>query len=410
MAVSIENATIRERALLHLSRFPGMNPSEMFNVPFDLTQDGIASVLGISRAHASLELKKLKEAGKVDDWQAHIKGSGTKRKAYYLLPDGTAEAVLLRERFEKAGIAVNALLDMKRCDPGIMWESLCAEDKETFGLACVFRVPIPRKTLPDTNTGVIPADFYGMTCISDAVRDKYLSLTDPEKAKAWHSRAADWWMDKGDDDQERLYHLVKAGRNTEACKLILKKTERFLENPNEDLLAVMKDVSVVPKYAVSIYNIRARVALECEDVNDAFACADKLADQPTNDAGMIRAEAYMLSGNVEKGFELASSMFRERPSSRAALIAARCLFRMKRYDEASEHLDSSCKVLSDNNDATGIDEIMLLRAGIAYGKGKIDESLSYLSKARKASRKDRTRKRIDALVKNIKAGKGANFD
>jgi len=215
MLVSIESATIRERALLHLNRFPGMTPNEMFNVPFDLTQDGIASVLGISRAHASLELKKLKEIGKVDDWQAHIKGSGTKRRVYYLLPDGMAEAELLKKRFEKSGITVETLLDMKRCEPEIMWDSLSAEDRETFGAACVFRVKIQRKTLPHTNTGVIPADFYGMTCISEDVREKYLSLADPGKARAWHSYAADWWMDhekdyrKDDDEdqcQERLYH------------------------------------------------------------------------------------------------------------------------------------------------------------------------------------------------------------
>jgi hypothetical protein len=408
--VSIENATIRERAMLHLSRFPNMNPSEMFNVPFDLTQDGIASVLGISRAHASLELKKLEETGKAADWLAHIKGSGTKRKVYYLLPEGFSEAKMLWSRFESSGVAVEALLDMKRCDPGIMWDSLSAKDKETFGLACVFRIPIPRKTLPETNTGVIPADFYGMTCISDAVREKYISLADPEKVKMWHSRAADWWMDNEDDDQERLYHLVKAGRNTEACKLMLRKSEEFLENPNEDLLDTVKEMTVIPKYTESIYKMRARIALECEDAADAFACADILADFKTNDADVIRAEAHMLSGNSEKGFEMASSMFKTNPSSKTALIAAKCLFNMKRYDEAENLLASSCEVLSSHNDATSIDEILMLRAGIAYDRGKIDEALSYLSKAKKVSRKDKIKERIDVLTKSIKNGKTANFN
>ncbi|MCL1810670.1 MAG: hypothetical protein FWG41_00385 [Methanomassiliicoccaceae archaeon] len=407
--MSIENATIRERALLHLRRFPNMTPNEIFNIPFDLTQDGIASVLGISRAHASLELKKLKETGKVDDWQAHIKGSGSRRKAYYLLQDGAAEAEILWKKLESSGISVEALLDMKRCDPGVMWESLSVKDKETFGLACVFRVPVPRKTLPETNTGVIPADFFGMTCISESVRDKYLSLADPENAKVWHSRAADWWMDNDEDDQERLHHLVKAGRNTEACKLILRRSEEFLENPNEDLLMTMKEMTVIPKYAESFYKIKAKVALDCGDLEGALACADMLADFLTNDATMIRAEAYMLSGDAEKGFELISLLFSEEPSSRTTVIAAKCLFKMKRYDEASELLDSSCEVLSNNNDATNIDDILLLRAGIAYDRGKIDEALSYLSKARRASRKDRAKERIDALSNNIKSGKNVNF-
>lgn len=387
-----------------------MTPSEMFNIPFDLTQDGIASVLGISRAHASLELKKLKESGKVDDWLAHIRGAGSKRKAYYLLPDGFAEAEMLKQRFESSGIVIEALLDMKRCDPGVMWESLSAKDKETFGLACVFRVPIPRKTLPETNTGVIPADFYGMTCISDNVREKYLSMADPEKAKVWHSRAADWWMDNDDDDQERFYHLVKAGRNTEACKLAVRCAEEFLENPNEDLLEIMKEMTIIPKYTESLYGIRARVALDCSDVGDALICADILADFLTTDADVIRAEATMISGDPAKAFEMANAMFNESPSSKVALIAAKCLFKMKRYSEASEFLNSSCNVLSDHNDASRIDEIMFLRAGIAYELGKIDEALSYLSKAKKISKKDRMTERIDNAMKNITNKKEVRFD
>lgn len=386
-----------------------MNPNEMFNIPFDLTQDGIASVLGISRAHASLELKKLKETGKVDDWLAHIRGAGSKRKAYYLLPDGLAEAELLKERFESSGVVIDTLLDMKRCDPGVMWESLNVKDRETFGLACVFRVPIPRKTLPDTNTGVIPADFYGMTCISDDVREKYLSLADPEKVKVWHSRAADWWIDNENDDQERLYHLVHAGRNIEACKLTVKNSEGFLENPNEDLLEILMVMPAVPKYAEPVHSIRARIALDCSDAKDALYCADILSDYLTPESDIIRAEAAMISGDVENALSMATSLFNASPSSKTALIAAKCLFKMDKLDEASAFLDSSCNVLSDNNDATRIDEILFLRAGIAYRSGKIDETLSYLSKASKVSRKDMMKERIDTISKNIKNKKDVNF-
>ncbi|MDR3282949.1 MAG: hypothetical protein LBS92_04995, partial [Candidatus Methanoplasma sp.] len=201
----MDNITVKERAVLHLSRFPEMGPKDIFNVPFDLTQDGIASVLGISRAHASLELKKLKETGKICDWQAHVRGGNSKRRAYCLLPDGFADAETLRKRIESSGLVVDSLLDMKMCDPGVMWGSLSLPDRETFGLACVIRTPVPRKTLDETETGVIPTDYYGNVRISDLVREKYLSVVDPEKIRTWHSRAADWWMDNGDDEQERLF-------------------------------------------------------------------------------------------------------------------------------------------------------------------------------------------------------------
>jgi len=408
----MENATIRERALLHLNRFLNVGPSELFNVPFDLTQDGIASVLGISRAHASLELKKLEESGKVDNWQAHIKGSGTKRKVYYLLPDGIAEAELLKKRFEASGIVIDALLDMKRCEPGLMWENLNENDKETFGLACAFRVPIERKTLPDTSSGVIPANFFGMTCINEDSRKKFLSISDPMKVKEWNSQAADWWIDRKIDGQlrERLYHLTEAGRHVEACKLILKMSDEYLDDPDDDLLSIVKKLNVPPKFARSIYNIRARIALDCGDTADAIVCADILAGISTDDADIIRAEAFMLSGELQKGFDLATAMFGKAPSARAALIAAKCLFLMKKYDEASAFIDSSSKALTDDRDATGIGDLLLLKAGIAYAKGKTDDALSYLSKAKKAARKERMKKKIDVLSKNIKSGKKVSFD
>jgi len=408
----MENATIRERALLHLNRFVSVGPSEQYNIPFDLTQDGIAVVLGISRAHASLELKKLEESGKADNWQAHIKGSGNKRKVYYLLPEGIAEAEMLKKRFEASGIVIDALLDMKRCEPGVMWENLSENDKETFGLACAFRVPIDRKTLPDTSSGVIPANFFGMTCIDENVREKFLSLSDPKKVKEWNSKAADWWLDRKIDGQlrERLYHLTEAGRHVEACKLVLKMSDEFLDDPDDDLLSIVKKLNVPPKNERSMYNIRARIALDCWDAGDALVCADILAGISADDAGIIRAEAFMISGDLQKGFEMASALFKKAPSARAALIAAKCLFMMKKYDDAAAFIDSSNIALTDNRDATGIGDLLILKAGIAYEKGKNDEALSYLSKAKRATRKERMKKKIDSLSKNIQSGKKVSFD
>ncbi|MCL2333884.1 CDC27 family protein [Candidatus Methanoplasma termitum] len=408
--MSIETATIRERTLLHLSRFPHMNPSETFNIPFELTQDGIARVLGISRAHASLELKKLKEIGMIDDWRGRVKGSGNKRIVYYLLPDGVREADLLRNRFEKSGIAVEALLDMKRCDPGTMWENLNRKDKESFGVACVFRIPIPRNAVPETTSGVIPVDLEMNISIIDDVRNKYISLADPNDVRSWHGRAAEWYMDHREEEiQERLYHLVNAGRSTEACRFLINETEKFLFNPNEDLLETVKKLVILPKHTEKIYNIRAKIALACEDTDDAKICADVLADFKTNDADLIMAEVYMLSGEVEKGFKMAKTMYDKDPSAKSALIAARCLFKMKKHDEAASFITSSCNALSEQKDASSIDEILILRAGIAYDLGRIDETLSYLNKAEKVSRKESTQDRIAFLAGSIKEGMKVNF-
>jgi DNA-binding Lrp family transcriptional regulator len=57
--------------------------------PYIMTQDGLAEEIGISRAHVSLELKKLEKEGLVDRRYAHVKHSTdglsrTRRRVYVI--------------------------------------------------------------------------------------------------------------------------------------------------------------------------------------------------------------------------------------------------------------------------------------------------------------------------------------
>lgn len=400
-----ENITIRERLLLHLSRFPEYSPDEIYNIPFDLTQDGIASVLGISRAHASLELKKLRETEKVYEWLAHIKSSGSKRKAYCLSPDGMRDANLLKERFISEGVSIGSLLDMKRCDPNVMWDALSTEDRETFGLACTFREPIPRRTIPDTNTGIIPADFEGMVRISEEVRRKYLGVASKEKIKDWHSRAADWYVDNGGNEQEKLFHLSSAGRDTEATKLLIKNAENFIENPNEDLLEIVKNIKVPPKYNETVLGIRAVIALDCLNTQDAEFCADRLEEYGSIDSTIIRSESNMINNDPYKAYERSIEAYKSSQTPSLALVTAKALFKMKKYDEAEKFISEAIKTFTDSGDVSHLDEIMVLRAGIAHAHGKNDDCISYLNKALRSCRKDSYRSKIKDIISSINDGK-----
>ena len=62
-----------------------------------MTQDGIAAALGISRAHAALELKRLRTSGKLEERMAHVAHARTRRKVYVLLPAGQEAARRMRE-------------------------------------------------------------------------------------------------------------------------------------------------------------------------------------------------------------------------------------------------------------------------------------------------------------------------
>ena len=91
----MQGATVGERIVVHLSGF--LRHVDAYEVPLEMTQDGIGAALGISRAHVALELKRLRDAGKVEERMAHVAGARTRRKVYDLTPSGQELARRMRE-------------------------------------------------------------------------------------------------------------------------------------------------------------------------------------------------------------------------------------------------------------------------------------------------------------------------
>ncbi len=87
--------TIGERLLVHLSGFSRF--AEAFECPPDATQEGIARALGISRAHAALELKRLRQNGLLTERVAHVTAGKVRRKVYFPTRSGEERARAIRE-------------------------------------------------------------------------------------------------------------------------------------------------------------------------------------------------------------------------------------------------------------------------------------------------------------------------
>jgi hypothetical protein len=87
--------TVGERIVLHLSQYTKQR--ESFQCPEEVTQRGISTNLGISRAHAAIELKRLKEMGEVDERVAHVTKAKTRRKVYFLNLRGENRAREMRD-------------------------------------------------------------------------------------------------------------------------------------------------------------------------------------------------------------------------------------------------------------------------------------------------------------------------
>lgn len=88
--------TIGERILLQLHQY--IRQQDDFVCPQGMSQGGIATSLGISRAHAAIELRRLMDAGRVVVRIAHVTGMPTRRKVYALTPRGASAAQCVRDR------------------------------------------------------------------------------------------------------------------------------------------------------------------------------------------------------------------------------------------------------------------------------------------------------------------------
>jgi len=82
--------TVSERVLYHLINY--IKYEDKYEAPFDVTQDGISQACAISRAHAAIELKKMRAAGIVDERLSHVRRGKARRKVYFLTFDGKARA------------------------------------------------------------------------------------------------------------------------------------------------------------------------------------------------------------------------------------------------------------------------------------------------------------------------------
>jgi tetratricopeptide (TPR) repeat protein/DNA-binding MarR family transcriptional regulator len=91
----MNSCTIGNRVLIHLSCLS--RHREDFVCPPDMTQDGIASRLGISRAHVALELKRLEKRSQVEYRLAHVVRAKSRRKVYSLTRAGDEIAGELKD-------------------------------------------------------------------------------------------------------------------------------------------------------------------------------------------------------------------------------------------------------------------------------------------------------------------------
>ena len=384
----MKTLTIRERILLHLDRFILVNADEAFSAPWDLTQDGIATTLRISRAHASIELKKLKVADKIFDKHVHVKGGKARRKSYFLTPLGIADVAKIKKSAADDGIDIMPLLDMRRCDPNTLMDSIDEESRTTLGLACVFRCSIRRDELPDTRQAVIPVDAAGLISVSDDVKKRVLSVMTQDQISEMHSKAADYWLSK--DRQERLYHLVKAGRITDACRLLINDKDYFMDLMNEDLLNILEEMNEIPERMISdVIPIKIATELEFGEISSAKKSAELLMTINREIGVLYMADVLSAMGDSDAAILILQSIGKYSDRIESNLRMARCLTDMSEFKKAEKLLVDIKSAISLTGNAEKLTDVYLMLGTIYIRTGEFEKAMTFLNKAKSsANRKD----------------------
>jgi len=98
---------VAEKILLVLSKYQTETFDNFSGRP-EVTQDGIAAALGITRAHAAIALKPLVANGLVHRYLSHCSGSrGIRRACYRLEPVGIRQVDVVRSWAEREGVVVD---------------------------------------------------------------------------------------------------------------------------------------------------------------------------------------------------------------------------------------------------------------------------------------------------------------
>ena len=95
---------VQERIFLHLSDY--VDHSDKVEVPFALSQMGIANAVSIARSNVPRAISGMKEEGHLIERQAHVTGVSRKRKAYFLTDEGAKVADEIWTRVSETNVRV----------------------------------------------------------------------------------------------------------------------------------------------------------------------------------------------------------------------------------------------------------------------------------------------------------------
>lgn len=388
--------------MLHLYRYRQIDLDSVRAAPREMIQDGISMAVGIRRSHASLILGRMAEKELVESRKklAETADGRFLRKVYNLSPKGlaTCEGLL-----GELGWQNPLPLDINHCCSS-EFDSLDRKERDIVGMVMVLDGRIPRETVGDgRQLGILPVDGAGRFCVSDDTRKRYISRAEPDELRRWHSMAADWCMDNRDNLKERLKHLVDAGRNIEAVRLIKDNRYSLADSPDR-MLAETVDRLAVKSGDSELSAIASLMFMRLSMGGNALEAASRVGDPCIR--GALRSEAMLLEGRNEDALNEALNCYcGDIPTSMAL---GKSMSANGRHEEAVIFLRKCRRCMTEVGCLFRLDEVLGCEAESYFQLGRRDLALALMdvaiSAAMDPAARDRFRNRTEVMASEDRVG------
>jgi len=399
--------SVKQKTLIFLNKYKSLNPNDIYNTPWEVTQDGVANALCISRAHACIVLNQLRDEGNADEKISHVKNGKSKRKAYYLTPAGIMEADKLMEYVIKECIDIDSILNAKKKKAEVILNKLSKDDRYALGCACAFNMPMKKSDLPPIVNASIPTDVDDRVIIDADLRNDILRSGDEEERRSWHAYAANYWferkLERGDDFnvsiQELLYHYVESGRNRDACKLINNELYHFINNIGDFLHDTAKRVVPSDGFEKSVLILDIEVCLEYGEIDEAEKYAKDLTAIDSDCASAYYYDIAMKKGDKATAKAAIADTWERYPM--AAIRWASLLREEGKYQEAREVLETNRNIVDTDLNNYQLEKYLEL-AKLDIAEGHSQDAFQRIYKARSTVNTAVYDKRFNAMEKDLR--------
>jgi len=356
----MKEITNHDRISAHLFRYNYIRSDIEFDAPFEITQDGIAMGIGVSRGHSNIILRRMEENNEIIVGLSSIKDSNrsAKRKIYLLSEYGKNLFKARVKELKESGTDIEDLvkgIDRYRLED---IRRITGDRMDDLGCMAVLRIKVRKEDVP-LESPLVPIIRQSYAVMKDSIRKTIITEASPIEIRKWHSKAADWCMDHDADIKERLHHLVSSFRDREAMRIARNQKYLLMDNPDQDLSDSLGALALRSERS-DIIETATRIALEVGDLQMADDLSAKLLHIDPPKGRGLRCELLLKRSQSEEALTLARYHYNGDVDT--GLVLGMCLLETSHFEDAIECLERTKERMISEGCVFRLDELLMYEA------------------------------------------------